>query len=111
MLYDAKKWDKQTPVVDEIGKVLLRAADIIQMRGWCQGDFTDSYRRVCAEEAILLACPSDKLGWDRLCNAAMDRLRGHIGRGEVHKWNDGKHQSMANVVASIRAAATSNANP
>lgn len=101
MLYDAKRWDK--PVVDEVGAVLLEAAEIIKFRGWCQFNFESSAGSVCAVGAIEIAADGEL----HLVAEACTRLAAFINHQNVPQWNDGKHQSMANVVASIRAAANS----
>lgn len=41
--------------VDEIGAKLLRAAEIIEERGWCQGRQEDDQGRVCFHGAISIA--------------------------------------------------------
>lgn len=96
-----------TPVIpaqapDKDAEILLRAAEIIEERGWCQRSFGD-YKRgpKCAAGAII--------------EAAHDAHRG----GRVHElirrakptgdhlmlWNDADGRTAAEVVARLRGAA------
>jgi hypothetical protein len=49
MLYD-QRWE-----LDEVGRAMHRAADLIEDRGWCQGKLRNSRGQICAHMAMLKA--------------------------------------------------------
>jgi hypothetical protein len=94
MLYD-QKWE-----LDEIGKALHRAADLIEDRGWCQGISINYKGNICAETAISIAVRSDSeliLMRGRVCK--------HLGIQIVARWNDLPETTQEMVVTALRAAA------
>jgi hypothetical protein len=58
MLYSLK-WSetKLTPVLDEVGQQLMRAADIMEQRSHARNTLVDEQGRVCVQGALQLAHP------------------------------------------------------
>ena len=97
--------------VDEVGRVLLAAADDIEQNGWWDG--SDGGKMIGAlghlTNCALLAIDLDHKsphGAARACN----RLERHLGlsRGGVPNWNDEEGRTKEEVVAALRAAALVN---
>jgi hypothetical protein len=82
----------------EEAKLLLKSAEMIEDRGWCQGNFEDKQGRMCLMGALKAAAP----GMEAM--GAYIRLRDYLG-GSVMSWNDGTCQSQDEAVAKLRAAA------
>ena len=79
-------------------EVYLRAADLIEERGWCQGKFgTDD--RLCILGAIFAA----EREWHR--SIGLDALRMVIGRDVIVPWNDQEGRTQEEVVSALREAA------
>lgn len=100
------------PVVDEIGERLLKAAQIIRERGWCQGIAEMRSGEVCAFGAILQTGRYDTVGIDayvRLSDfvATLDHkcLPESAGTNFVARWNDHPSRTKAEVIAALEAAA------
>ncbi len=91
----------QAPALDESGKLLLKAADLIEQRGWTQGEM-DSPKGVCVLGA---------LGWGRGHNpartVAIIRFQEAIGGCSVMLWNDENGRTQSEVVAKLREVALS----
>lgn len=97
------------PMSDAVTRALLRAADEIERRGWCQhvGTFQGA---VCMEGGLLCALGKDPseffptgLGtdaFDRLCQSLK-----RDGFRAPHEWNDMPGRTKEEVVAKLRAVA------
>ena len=85
------------PVLDEVGRQLMRAADIMEQRGHCREWLYDDRGRVCVQRAIQLAHPleHDWQAVERFC--AYTGYRFHTGYNKTH--------SKEECVAAMRAAA------
>lgn len=104
---------------EEIAKVLLKAADVIERDGWCQhnyrnGDAHCTYEAIAigaglddgfalsdAESLVYRGDPSDK---DRLGVAALARFEEIVGR-DTCEWNNDVATGREDVVATLRKAA------
>ena len=96
--------------LDEASKILLKAASLIEERGWCQHALETHEGRMCANGAVWIAAgrPVSKDGvpppeWHLTYRAARTRLWSSVGH--VHDWNDAKDRTQAEVVAKLRAVA------
>jgi hypothetical protein len=96
MLYD-KKWEWQAKN-KPARRILLGAAEIIEQRGWCQGDFQDGNGRVCMLGAISISSVSSPMG--EAGNAIV-----LLGLKSVTQWNDTPGRTKEEVVARLRTAA------
>ena len=97
--------------------VLNRAADLVELRGWHQGDFhEETSGRVCAAGAIRVAAggvpyesceqasSAERAFAD--CLAAHGLAKpGHCPIEVIGQWNDAEGRTAAEVVATLRAAA------
>lgn len=84
---------------DEARQILLRAAEIIEERGWTRGHFAKS-GRVCVVRALDLARGGNGiLGTEAV-------LRRYLGVDNLVTWNDAQ-KSRQVVVKTMRQAAAS----
>jgi hypothetical protein len=90
----------ETPV-DEVGQVLLDAADKIEKYGWAQGRYGSPTHGFCAYGAMMAVCNS------RNIIAASFRLIDRLNGCEIGLWNDRLAASKEHVIATLRAAARS----
>ena len=101
MLYD-KRWGRtKTKPVDEVGKLLLRAADIIDERGHAKGTLEAEDGSVCALGALLVA---DEQAHSKTYKAARLRLMARVGQ-YVSVWNNERDRTPTEVTQAMRAAA------
>jgi hypothetical protein len=106
------RYDYADPVeikpVDEDAAVLLRAAEIIEERGWCQ-EYPDAAGRVCAGRAIMLALGL-KSGWagneqERIVRHRLGFSAAWFLSGALANWNDAPGRTAAEVIDRLRSAA------
>ena len=83
----------KTIELTEAEKTLLRAADYIEKRGWCQNIDEMEDGRVCALRA--LSCVAGHVV------AAAEELERRIKRDLVH-WNDDPNRTKEEVIATMR---------
>ena len=99
---------KELPAITEEARVLYRAEDIIDERGWCQGT-GQNYREVCVMKAVLLAAGIPWFGDKRAVEYR--KLIGHVmpGDGWIDPvdWNDYTCSSPAEASAMLRRVAGS----
>ncbi len=102
MLYD-KKWDQEVKVVDEVGQVMLKAADYLEEHGHCKHVLFNDKGAVCIRGAFM------KVGSFAQLNEAELRLKEFgipwnelIG---VVDWNNAPERTGEEVIAVLRAAA------
>lgn len=90
----------EVPEVDEVGKVLLAAADYLDVHGWHQGGMGPRCGGpVCALGAI------HNLDMPRETKMAAHKRLTRFVRCTVWKWNDVPGRTAAEVTAAMRAAA------
>ena len=92
------------PALDEIGRILLRAADILETGGHCKGraNFGDAH---CLSGAITQATFTiQEYPWDGH-SPAIDRVADSLGGECPIKWNDAPERTQAEVVAKLRSVA------
>lgn len=116
-MYDPSKFDLPVPEtrpVDEIGERLLKAAQIIRERGWCQGSLHLPSGEVCAVGAIEAACEDD--GLSDIQMEAQSRLTDHVyGQPAIRddklvyvaRWNDYPGRTAEEVIRALEMAARS----
>lgn len=95
--------------VDEDGEVLLRAADILEQRGWCQYEQESPDGRLCLYGAIFTARHGSAMpeqersnddGWNRDAHTL-----GFPSAGAAVSWNNAEDRTAAEVIARLRSAA------
>lgn len=82
-------------------EVLLRAADLLEKRGWIQGAIGDSRHGYCVWGAVHAAAHRKRSRTDD----AIWRLRHFIPDEFETYWNDQPGQTAENVIATLRRAA------
>lgn len=89
-------------LVDEVGQVLLDAADYIEKHGWCQGNYCDPLGRVCALGALnIVSCGIPNHTEGIAINAAI-RLMWNL---RITQWNDHPERTKEEVIAALRKVA------
>jgi hypothetical protein len=88
-------------------EVLLAAADHIERHGLAKGVFADDDGRCCTRGAILVV--TDGTGSGPACDALGRSLglKDHDLLNDIARWNDAPERTAPEVVAALRAAATS----
>ena len=100
--------------IDNVGKILLEAADYIERRGWCQHTPEGHAGKVCAVGALLYVATNMNhpvwgpvWGMSSLALLASARLGKYLGTDGIESWNDTLGRTEDEVVAALRAAARS----
>jgi len=100
--------ENESPQLDTVSLLLLKAAEEIERRGWCQEASTHN-GAVCMEGAMLCADgkkPTEFFGgtsyiaFYRVCDAIKPE-----GFAAPHEWNDQPGRTKEEVVAKLRAVA------
>jgi hypothetical protein len=103
---DPLRWESDS-TLDDASKLLLKAAALIEERGWCQREQESDDGRLCALGALHYADgnrPYD--GVSKLGQKARNRLCRAIGTDRVgSQWNDVPGRTKEEVVAKLRAVA------
>lgn len=96
--------------LDETSKLLLKAAAVIDERGWCQNEIGSRDGQVCLEGALYVAfygklavnhyLESHPVTYEALC-----RIRKAVGMNAAFEWNDAPGRTKEEVVAKLRAVA------
>jgi hypothetical protein len=100
----------RSPVLDEVGQVLLDADAFLDRQGWGQGcSYNSLTERVCVSYALKWVAPSVES-----FVAAQVRLRAHLGLSPqkltvIAAWNDTKGRTREEVRAALRGAAFADA--
>ncbi|SRR5258706_12465283 len=95
MLWDPNK-DKK--MVDEIGECYLKAIEVIEQRGWCQGRLMDNQGKLCIVGAIQMTnAPYNTK------NYALRLL--HRTLGLAGHWNDAPERTKGEVIAKLKEIA------
>jgi hypothetical protein len=91
--------------IDEVGKILLDAADYIERHGWCQKAYQNGLGNVCIIGALsqVVQWPDDRQG--RVIMEISPRLKKYLGATRVDNWNDALGRTKEQVVAALRGAA------
>jgi hypothetical protein len=91
--------------IDEVGKILLDAADYIELYGWCQKAYQNGLGNVCIMGALLhvVQWPDHLQGWE--ITGILPRLTKYLGVTRVDNWNDAPGRTNEQVVAALRGAA------
>lgn len=94
--------------LDDASKLLLKAAAVIEDRGWCQWSYESLDGRVCLLGALKVAAggsPNDDEDEDSVVGIAKRAMAGAVGKVFVHSWNDHPNRTKEEVVAKLRAVA------
>jgi hypothetical protein len=112
MYLEEKKKRGESETIDEVGKILLDAADYIGLHGWCQGTVENAFRQVCAMGAINRA---SYLRCSVSCGAtttAQRKLAKYLecfvssdNANDIADWNDAPGRTKEEVMAALRGAA------
>lgn len=106
MLFDPK-WAPVEIKPEPWQELLLKAADILEEKGWIQGALGFEKKGYCAFGAMLSACLK---GNDNL-DEATEKFANALNPNAVHhdsaifQWNDGTGQTKENVVSKMREVA------
>lgn len=88
-------------------RILLRAAELLEHDGWCQGYLRDDFGRMCASGAIGAAieemCPVD--GDPDTWEDVACRVARHVGARMLTAWNDESERTKDEVIAALRQVA------
>ena len=113
-MYVEEKKLGEPEILDEVGKILLDAADYIERKGWCQRVNSNIGGEVCAwgAIAIVLEVSPDFHVLTHTEQRALVKLVDYLGGGvrlvgEIVRWNDTPGRTKEQVVAALRAAARS----
>ncbi len=98
MLYDAKRWGLKEPKLKGWQRVLLDAADYIDLHGWTQGELWNDKGNVCAIGSILSVRANFFNKW---------RAAGHLSQkvGSITRWNDLQCSNSCQVINRMRITA------
>lgn len=99
-------------------EILVQAADLIEERGWNQGDYVNDCGGLCTFGALYIAvgltpafirtdeADQRALAALTVVDEAAQALRQHVGRDVgISEWNDAPGRTKAEVVTALRAAA------
>lgn len=92
--------DLPTTKLDEVSLTLLRAADYIEERGWCQLRYHTRAGHVCAYGAILSI--EGDISVRRKAEVRFSRFHDVLS---MENYNDAPGRTKEEVVAALRAAA------
>jgi hypothetical protein len=92
-------------VVEPWRKVLLDAADYIDVHGWCRGGYGDDGGPRCILGAIRSVVPAHSVFTRGVALAAVNVFAARFGFA-VSDWNDTPGRTAAEVCAALRACAT-----
>jgi hypothetical protein len=104
------KPDDKPVELDETGRVLLRAAEIVRER-WCQGRYTDRFGGHCAVGAVAKASGAEVFADQEFVilteslSAALAQLALALGGEWVPGWNDTPGRTAEEVVEALERAA------
>jgi hypothetical protein len=102
MFVEEKREGEAQVAQDEWRQLLLRAADLIENRGWCQHVFENPpWGGVCALGAL------NRAGTGPDYTMARTKLERHINNFSIPCWNDKRGQTKEKVLAAFRGAARS----
>src|SRR5262245_15869287 len=111
----ARRLDEELAPVDNVGRILLRAANLWEKNGRCITAAEDDHGRVCVILAISRSVgrsKKDQFEHSRLFHEAMDRLHSHLRfgpkefmQGGLIHWNERSGISDEDAISTLRAAA------
>lgn len=100
------------PAVDEVGQLLLDAADVLERYGWRQREYGNPDTGFCMMGAIMFVQQPQNgiisVGHTPSFRATL-RLQAHLGRTDIVGWNDDLGRSKGQVLNALRAAARAEA--
>jgi len=99
-MYVEEKRQGEEVKIDEVGKILLEAADYIEQHGWCQKVYQNGLGNACIMGALLRVARTTS-GDGKI----MSRLRKYLGVTSLENWNDASGRTKEQVVAALRGAA------
>ncbi len=123
MLWDPSKDKPIEPILDEIGQIMMLAADYLETHRWGQGDFVLANGAVCLMGALIKVEVGKVYSYKKddeqesYCfrtNLAIDRVGNYINKGSTKyssgykkpsDWNDDPKRKKSEVIAVLREAA------
>ena len=117
MLYDAKRWDVdyKLPTRAPWQLLLLKAAEVIEERGWAQEWMEDPQDRVCLLGALNIAAYGKVYSWwqafwpSRARQRASRELRAYLQQNycdsSIAVWNDSRFRNKQEVLDVLRKVA------
>jgi len=95
-------WDpsKDKPIVDKTGECYLKAIEIIEQKGWCQGKLMNNQGEVCMAGAIQMATYQSVA----LQGKALKLMHKTLGT-LISRWNDAPERTKDEVIAKLREIA------
>jgi len=101
------------PRLDEVGQCLMRAAQIIRERGWCQGVACDETGAVCLVGAIYdIREKAADIPYEFAKSEpepAYSAYKIMERRNQIGPWNDEPRRTAEEVIAALEAAALTRA--
>lgn len=105
-LEDHNKFVLPEVKTDPVAECLLRAAQRIRERGWCQYFPCDESKRLCLLGAIFdLRRPVDSIVWGDHSMDMQNAGSFMLKRGQDGNWNDAPSRTAAEVIAALEDAA------
>jgi len=120
MLWDPSKDKPVEPVLDEIGQVMMLAADYLETHRWGQGDFVLANGAVCLMGALIkietgkVCSVEDDVDQEANCpkaQVALDRITRYLNKDSKlmcfifpFSWNDAIGRKKSEVIAVLREA-------
>ncbi len=123
MLWDPSKDKTVEPILDEIGQIMMLAADYLETHRWGQGDFVLANGAVCLMGALIKIetgevhsckkeyidqeseCLIASLALKRMENFLKDDLLPSYRHSPMYDWNDNPKRKKSEVIAVLREAA------
>lgn len=99
------------PPLDETGKTIMFAAELLRRFGWCQGAWFQVDGTMCAMGALYRAITGDPVRSENDNHPAVTRVIRYLGgssydgRGVVEQWNDRPGRKAGDVISMLESAA------
>ena len=97
-MYLEEKKLGETEIIDEVGKILLEAADYIERHGWCQNVYQNGLGNACVMGALLQVVRTTSRD-----GKSLSRLRKYLDVTSLENWNDAPDRTKEQVVEALRA--------
>jgi hypothetical protein len=102
--------EQLTPPLTDVQRVLLRAAEIIEERGWCRAAYIEN-GRLCAVGAIATAAEGNAFSLAPRVERAIRSFNDFIGGSvRIEAWNDAPGRTQSEIVNALRSAALRSAS-
>ncbi len=113
MLYN-KKWDKELkPELNPVQQTLLKMAEVLEQRGWCQFRVENKEGALCLFGSLRVAVYGSVFNWNpptpeafELFQGVVKRLHEHCGLN-ITGWNNSIARDKTEVINMLRDLAAS----